>query len=132
MEILQCPLKKLGVKHSILLLFPKDALFPLKNLIEEIGSEKADLGTADAAFEFVFQWLEQQDNEISRIFRENLKTRFEERRNGKLTSLLQYLRDPKSLQDRGPDSSLKMHSKSVLEREAKRLLSRLFKVKEEE
>jgi hypothetical protein len=72
---------------------------PIALAIEKLCSEDSSILTAEGVYKYIFEYLESNDSELSRVVYENVKKRMFERRQKILISLLMFLKNgevPKS------------------------------------
>lgn len=75
-------------------------LQPIKVASEELGRREANLLTAETTINFLLESLEQQTDTIGQALYEMMKVRIHERRNKDLVSLISFLQNKNSMDDR--------------------------------
>jgi hypothetical protein len=75
-------------------------LQPVKVASEELGRREANLLTAETTINFLLETLEQQTDTIGQALYEMMKVRIYERRNKDLVSLISFLQNKNSVDDR--------------------------------
>ena len=137
---LQAPLKKV-MKDSTLALsdaeFEKikhvlDVLEPVKDVVEVLCREDADLMTAEVAFNELFKNLDSMDSELAQKMVESLRRRVKSRWNPTVAGLLKYLHNPEHFKkpEHGLDEMFAMPSRYKLEKLAADLITRHYGVEE--
>ena len=102
------------------------ALEPVKLAAEILCRLNATLLTAEGIFKFLVNRLKQRDSTLCIAMKSATLRHFEKRRQSNLVSLYRYLSNPECLFDIEEHEIFNIPSKSVLQKTAKKLLSRLF------
>ena len=107
-----------------------DALEPVKLAAEALCRKNATLLTAEGIFKFLIYKLNQKKSSLCIRMKDAVLKRFTERRQSNLVSLYKYLSKPDCLYKIEGHEIFNMPSKTVLQKTAKSLLSRLFLTKD--
>ena len=108
------------------------ALEPVKLAAEALCRQNATLLTAEGIFKFLVNNLKQKNSHLCTSMKDAILKRFAERRQNNLVSLFKYLSNPECLFQVEEHEVFNMPSKSVLQKTAKNMLSRLFPTSTEE
>ena len=73
-------------------------LMPVKDVVNIICTDDADLIDAEVAFQELFNVLEANDSTLAKNLLKSLKAELKKRWNPKIAGLLKYLNDPKELE----------------------------------
>ena len=101
-----------------------DALEPVKLAAEALCQQNATLLTVEGIFKFLVNRL--NEIQLCIAMKSAILRRFEVRRQSNLISLYRYLSNPEYLSNIEEHEVFNMPSKSVLQKTAKNLLSKLF------
>jgi hypothetical protein len=102
------------------------ALEPVKLAAEALCRQNATLLTAEGIFKFLVSNLQKKNSRLCISMKNAILKRFAERRQNNLVSLFKYLSNPECLFQVEEHEIFNMPSKSVLQKTAKNMLSRLF------
>ena len=102
-----------------------DALEPVKLAAEALCRKNATLLTAEGIFKFLINKLNQKKSSLCIRMKDAALKRFTERRQSNLVSLYKYLSNPDCLHEIEEHEIFNMPSKTVLQKTANSLLSRL-------
>ena len=107
-----------------------DALEPVKLAAEALCRKNATLLTANGIFKFLINKLNQKKSSLCIRMKDAFLKRFTERRQSNLVSMYKYLSNPDCLHEIEEHVIFNIPSKTVLQKTAKLLLSRLFPTKD--
>ena len=107
-----------------------DALEPVKLAAEALCRKNATLLIAVGIFKFLINKLNQKKSSLCIRMKDAVLKRFTERRESNLVRLYKYLSNPDCLHEIEEHEIFNMPSKTVLQKTAKLLLSRLFPTKD--
>ena len=104
------------------------SLTPIRLCAEALGRKDATLMTAEAAFGFVMDSLQELKSPVSRLCLDAVKKRYEERRLENIVSLMTFLHNPENYNRN--EGHFHLVSKNQLVKTAKSILMRLFRFSE--
>ena len=109
----------------------RDVLHPICEAQNRLGADKSNVLTAEGCFQYMFKELNKIDHPFARKMFDTLETRFHERRNKKLVSLMLYLHHKRLDKDDPLLHLFPESSKKEIHSLAKDLMSRLFDIEEQ-
>lgn len=108
------------------------SLQPVKAGAEKLTNRETTILAAEGVFGFILGELAAQKTPFAKVLRESLLVRIKERRNNKLVGLMKYLHCGKKYNNHVEKNLPALPAKSSLIQPAKKMLSRLFDVAEDE
>jgi hypothetical protein len=102
-----------------------DTLHPVRIATEQLSRQNINILTSEGILKFVFDELNEAQNELAQKLRDALLTKISDRRNDKLSTLILYLSNP-NIYSQAETIPFPLASKTSVQKFAAELMTRLF------